>query len=87
MNANNLFIETLKNRYPKTYSDICDFYKGQHPSYDFNLLPFSAQAGVMIFYFNDCGIDLDLHDTSITHLETIFEEAFQIQENNISHYS
>lgn len=87
MTANNGFIQSLENTYPKTFKDVCSFYKEQHADYDFKSLPFSAQAGVIIFYFTDCGIDLDLHDTQVSHLESVFEEAFKMQENNISHYS
>jgi hypothetical protein len=87
MIANNVFIQTLENTYPKTFKDIRSFYNEQHTNFDFKDLPFSAQAGVIIFYFTDCGIDLDLHSTYVSHLEMVFEEAFKMQENNISHYS
>ncbi len=85
-------IEFLQKEFPKTWKDFNDFYieTEKHDSLSsipFKDLPFDWQLGVYLHYFLDSGIDLDISNAGYEFIPGLILEAFQIQENNISHYS
>lgn len=87
-----LNIELLQKEFPKTWKDFNDFSHeisaAQQLSHiPFNTLPFDWQLGVYVHYFLDSGIDLDISNAGYEFIPGLIQEAFLIQENNISHYS
>ncbi len=86
-----LNIEKLRQEFPKTWRDFSDFRISVNPmtvtSEQFNTFPFEYQLGSFLLYFSDSGIDIDLNNYAFALLPNLIEEAFKLQENNISHYS
>lgn len=84
-----LDMKQITSQAPNAWKDFLDFYR-EH--YDNSLptvtsLPFSMQIGVLIEYFNDNGIEVELHHPELIAIKEALEEAFILQENNLSHYS
>lgn len=87
-----LNIEFLQKEFPKTWKDFNDFHQQTGKAKElaaipFASLPFDWQLGVYLHYFLDSGIDLDISNAGYAFIPGLIEEAFRIQENNISHYS
>jgi len=87
-----LNIEVLQKEFPKTWKDFSDFHHEISNSKNldyipFENLPFDWQLGVYLHYFLDSGIDLDISNAGYEFIPGLIQEAFLIQENNISHYS
>ncbi|WP_299250912.1 hypothetical protein [uncultured Cytophaga sp.] len=92
MNNVTVNIKNLQKEFPKTWKDFTDFHHTIHNSTNlssipFESLPFDWQLGVFIHYFLDSGIDLDILNAGYEFIPGLIQEAFKIQENNISHYS
>ncbi len=87
-----LNIEFLQKEFPKTWKDFNEFQLEISKAKDlthilFDTLPFDWQLGVYLHYFLDSGIDLDISNAGYEFIPGLIQEAFRIQENNISHYS
>jgi hypothetical protein len=87
-----LNIEFLQKEFPKTWKDFDDFHQQINKSPELSSLPFASlpfdwQLGVYLHYFLDSGIDLDISNAGYEFIPGLIEEAFRLQENNISHYS
>jgi hypothetical protein len=91
MNNVTLNIEKLQQEFPKTWRDFSDFRISVNQTIvtpeQFNTFPFEYQLGSFLHYFSDSGIDIDLNNYTFELLPSLIEEAFKLQENNISHYS
>lgn len=78
---------------PKAWGDFNTFYNSEYASnpslknINFIELPFEMQLGVMLRYFNDNGIEVDLSNTDLSILPDHITEAFKTHENVISHFS
>lgn len=83
----------LQSQCPKAWGDFNKFYSSEFATnasiknINFIELPFEMQLGVLLKYFNDNGIEVDLSNTDLTILPEHFVEAFQTHEKVISHYS
>lgn len=87
-----LNIEFLQKEFPKTWKDFNEFQLEISEAMGlahiaFHSLPFDWQLGVYVHYFLDSGIDLDMSNAGYAFIPGLIQEAFRLQENNISHYS
>jgi len=88
-----LNIEFLQKEYPKTWKDFDDFQqtlissKPELKTLSFASLPYEWQLGVFLSYFSGSGIEIDISNAGLENAPSLIQEAFLLQENNISHYS
>lgn len=84
---------SIQDTAPTAWQDFLNFYKTEFNSYsflrdtDFTNLPFEMQLGILLRYFKDNGVELDVCNTDYNYLPQTIQGAFAIYEKVISHYS
>lgn len=85
--------QSLQDTAPTAWQDFLNFYKKEFSSYsfikdiDFTHFPFEMQLGILLRYFKDNGVELDVCNTDYNFLPQIILDAFTTYEKVISHYS
>ncbi|WMJ74414.1 hypothetical protein RCC89_14750 [Cytophagaceae bacterium ABcell3] len=86
-------IKEISETSPNAWKDFLNFYSNTTEEFPevknvpFDKLPFLMQVGLLVGYLQENGIEPDLANFHLNDLEMVLQEAFVIQESNLSHYS